>query len=248
MSFVSKLDAFLKLAPEECELLSATVEDAIEVEADVELVGQSEPYRYAYVIASGWVIRARLLPDGSRQILNFLLPGDAAGLAGAMFNRADHDVVTLTRATVARLNPERVLALMAARPRVGAALFWSVALEESALRERIVGLGRRSAEERMAHLFVELIERQRSGGRDDDGVYVLPLTQTHVADAMGLSLVHVNRVMRSLAQRGLIRIRPGRLSIVDEPGLRRISDFDGAFLHRDGNAAAAIDGKRRVAV
>lgn len=240
MPFLCKLDRFLPFTDHARAMLHAAVMDVSRVEAGVHLVAQDLPYRHAFVLHKGWALRTRLMPDGERQIVNFLLPGDAFGLAGAFFAKADHTITALTPVAVSRLNPDLVFKFITENPQFGAALFWSIALEESQLRERIVGLGRRSAEERVAHCLVDLQERL---ARVELGHLVAegyPLTQQHVADAMGLSLVHVNRTLRALAKRGVIRLAPGRLFVTDPERLAGIAKFDDSYLHRDNNLSAMV--------
>jgi CRP-like cAMP-binding protein len=141
----------------------------------------------------------------------------------------------------ARLDPDALMRTMSEYPRLGSSLFWSVALEEAMLRERIVGLGQRSAREHTAHLIVEMVERQRHSGVNDYDVLFLPVSQILLADALGISPVHTNRTVRRLAREGLIETTAAGITVLDESGLREIGDFEGRFLHAD---AATREGPR----
>lgn len=234
MLFIEKLRRFTQLNDEERQALATCVETEKVVPPQTRLVSQGDEYPSAYVIERGWSFRQRLLKDGRRQVMNFLVPGDAVGFAAAFFSHADHTVITMTEVRYARIDPDRLMQVIATNPRLGATLFWSAALEESVLRERIVSLGQRTAREHMAHLFVELAERVRNGGAGDNDAWLLPVTQILLSDVLGISPVHTNRTIRRLVRDGVIETSSRGIALIDEPGLRRISDFDEQFLHDDG--------------
>ncbi|MDF1720150.1 MAG: Crp/Fnr family transcriptional regulator [Minwuia sp.] len=234
MHFVEKLGRFTELSDDERIALATCVETEKVVPAQTRLVNQGDEYPSAYVIERGWSFRQRLLKDGRRQVMNFLVPGDAIGFAAAFFAHADHTVITMTEVRYARIDPDRLMQVIAGSPRLGATLFWSTALEESVLREHIVSLGQRTAREHMAHLLVELAERVRKGGMPEAEAQLLPVTQILLADVLGISPVHTNRTIRQLVREGVIETSARGIALLDEPRLRQMSDFDEQFLHEDG--------------
>ncbi len=231
MAFIDKLDRFVALTETERQAVAACVQDERTVAAHSHLVVQGEDYDGTYVIHSGWAVRQKFLEDGRRQVVNFLITGDAIGFAATFFDQADHSVVALTDVNCSRIDSEKLMEMISTYPRVGSALFWSIALEESMLRERIVGLGQRSAREHMAHLIMEMVMRQRAGGAGDMQARRLPINQILLSDALGISPVHTNRTIRRMVLDRLIETSPQGILILDEPRLREIGDFDGQFLH-----------------
>lgn len=235
-----KLRALGHVSDRDAEALQACVVDEGRLTPGTDFVRFGEPYPSAIVIRSGWAMRYRELPDGNRQVLNFLIRGDAAGFAAAVLDRADHSVGAITEVRYARLNPEKLLDLVGCNPRLGVLLFWSVALEEAIMREHLVGVGKRSALEQLAHLLVELVERQISAGIDEDVATRLPLTQAALADAIGVSEIHGNRVMRTLKREGLVATTRRAIQVLDVDGLRRVARWDDTFLHREAGVSPVV--------
>jgi CRP-like cAMP-binding protein len=236
---VDKLLRYMTLGDREIALLEAVARERRTVAPGGVLLDPKETYDAAYLIQDGWALRFRLMPDQSRQVLNFLLPGDAFGLGTLVLSRPDHSVSAITQVTVSPIAPEALLGLMRDHPRLGAAFLWSAAQEEAVLREHIVSIGRRSAYERVAHLLLELLHRLELVGLTVDESYVMPLSQPLLADALGLSTVHVNRTLRRLQADGLIAVRSRRLSILNYEALKRAADFHRAFLHLPTETHAA---------
>ena len=148
--------------------------------------------------------RYRLMPDGRRQILTILIPGDFFDLHGFLLQVTDHSVAAIGPTRIAAIGREAVIDIIANHPRIGAALWWSAMQEDAMLRERIVALGRRSARGRVAYLLCELVWRQRAIGMAEDHAIHLPFTQTDLADMLGLTSVHTNRILQGFRQDGLI--------------------------------------------
>ncbi|WP_416899439.1 MAG: Crp/Fnr family transcriptional regulator [Minwuia sp.] len=234
MPLVDKLDRFMPLTNAERDAISSCIEPEREMQAGGYLVRQGEPYDGSYVMLDGWSVRQKYLRDGRRQVMNFLIRGDAVGFAATFFKEADHSVMALTDIVYARMNHERLMRLIADNPRLGTAMFWSVALEEAMLRERIVGLGQRSAREHMAHLIMEMVARQRHAGIEGAAVHLLPINQILLSDALGISPVHTNRTIRRLVLDRLISTSPRGIEVLDEERLAETGDFDGQFLHEAG--------------
>ena len=182
------------------------------------------------MLKEGWAACYKLLMDGRRQIINISIAGDFLALRSFLLRTADHSVSTITDTTLARFPQRRILELIDEVPRLGTAILWALSREEAIVVEHLVNVGRRSALERMAHLLMELDARLRLVGRIDGGSYFMPLTQEDLGDALGLTAVHVNRVLRELRERGLATLSRRRIEIRDVEGLRDLAGFDPEYL------------------
>ncbi len=204
--------------------LDAATSATAQVEAGRDLVSEGERPDAAYVILQGFACRYKLVPDGGRSILAYLVPGDGCDLHASLLNRAIHSVATLTPCT------GRLRALPddqgARRPpaQIYRALWWSFLVDEAVLQEWLVGVGRRSADRQVAHIICELFARLNAVGLGLEPDYRLPLAQSELADTAGLSNVHLSRVLSDLRRAGLIE--SGRKS-VRVPNLKRLQDFSG---------------------
>lgn len=184
-----------------------------------------------HLIIDGWAARYQQIRDGSRQITAFLLPGDFADIHSNLLTKMDHGIVALTPLRVAFIAPAMLEQLIALRVRVETALRWTTLVDEAILRAWMANNGRRDARARIAHLFCELNERLGGRGFDQGRLAPMPLTQTEIGDALGLTPVHVNRVLKGLRVDGIIATSRGALQIIDVAALRRIGDFDADYLH-----------------
>jgi CRP-like cAMP-binding protein len=178
--------------------------------------------------------RYRLMPDGKRQILTFMIPGDIFGLHAFLLRAMDHSIATLVPTRIATISRATVFDLFENHPRIGAALWWSALQQNAINRERIVALGRRSARGRVAYLLCELVWRQRAVGLGEDHAIRLPLTQVELADTIGLTSVHVNRILQGFRQDQLIRLAHHRLTLLDVESLQQIAGFNQDYLHLKG--------------
>ena len=181
-----------------------------------------------YTLLDGWAFRFKTLSDGRRQILNILLAGDFIGVQQKMGDGAAHGVVTLTEAVFCVFQRDALWVMHRQQPRLGFNVTWLTAHEESLVDEHLLSVGRRSAEERIATLLILLYKRAAALGPDAVARGVtFPLTQQHIADTLGLSLVHTNKTLRRLERRGLHRIEDGRLYLRDPKALARLADLYG---------------------
>src|SRR5712671_5725626 len=192
-------------------------------QAGTNIVVEGETPRAAFVVTRGVAYRYRLMPDGRRQILTILIPGDFFDLHGFLLKATDHSVAAIGPTRIAAIGREAVIEIIANHPRIGAALWWSAMQENAMLRERIVALGRRSARGRVAYILCELVWRQRSIGMALDHVIRLPFTQTDLADMLGLTSVHTNRVLQGFRRDELIKLDRRRLTLLDIGRLQAIS-------------------------
>jgi CRP-like cAMP-binding protein len=175
--------------------------------------------------------RYRLMPDGKRQILTFMIPGDIFGLHAFLLKAMDHSIATLVPTRVATISRDTVFDLFDNHPRIGAALWWSALQEEAINRERIVALGRRSSRARVAYLLCELVWRQMAVGLAGDYAIRLPLTQVELADVLGLTSVHMNRILQGFRRDNLITLAHHRLTLPDVERLQEIAGFNQNYLH-----------------
>jgi CRP-like cAMP-binding protein len=182
-------------------------------------------------VISGFACRYKVLRNGSRQIVALLVPGDFCDLHVAILGTMDYSIATLSPCTIADLSRATVLDLTEQYPRIGRALWWATLVDEAVSREWLVNIGRREAPQRMAHLFCELLMRFQAVGLADGDSCPFPLTQVDLADALGLTPVHVNRTVQALRQAGLIVLQKRRLAIPDVDSLKMFCDFDPEYLH-----------------
>jgi len=185
------------------------------------------------VLSKGWALRYKSLPDGRRQILNFLLPGDIVGFFALLFKTVEYGIETLTPVTMNSFSPEKLLDAFNNAPRLAVALSWLAGQDERQLDEQIVRVGRRSATERMAHLFVELHYRLLQAGIPGDEAQHFPMKQTILADTLGMSHVHANRSFRTLVREGLVTLRDGEILLLDPDSLAQVAGFDAGYLEQE---------------
>ena len=194
------------------------------------------PLRCGFII-EGFAYRQKLTLDGQREIVALLVPGDLIDLQNLYFSQSDHDVVTLTGLTLAEVSIVELRDLAGIRPGIAAALWTDALIEASIYREWLLNIGRRPARIRLAHLLCEFHARLRAIDRAGEMEYQLPMTQEQLGDAMGLTPVHVNRVLKMLEAEGLIGRHKRHIKVNDWERLRAAADFDERYLHLDHAAA-----------
>ncbi|WP_375403181.1 Crp/Fnr family transcriptional regulator [uncultured Sphingomonas sp.] len=218
------------LSPGELHALEGIVSPARSVRRGTDLIGEGERPDQLLIIARGWACRSTTTPRGDRQYPALLVPGDIGNLDSLLLDRLDYDVRTLTDALVTAMPRDRVLALIAEHPGIARTFTWLALVENVTLSKLTLSLGRRSARERLAHLLCELSARL-GGEVGDESSFSYPLTQEHLADALGLTPVHVNRVMQRLRAEGVIATGLRTMTVPDMGRLREIGGFDPAYLH-----------------
>lgn len=229
-----KLGAFVRLSDPELAVLSDLHRRRRSFAPGQGMVHQGQSDQSAYILASGWVCSFKLLPDGTRQIVDFQIPGDFLGLRSVLFRTADHFVEPITAVEASEVMAADLLEAFGRTPRLATAVLWAASRDEAMVVEHLVDLGRRTAIERMAHFLLELGARLRLVGLGSRTGYDCPLSQYLLADALGLSAVHVNRVLRELRESGLLTFRKGQVVFDDYDGLVELADFDRAYLDHDG--------------
>ncbi len=237
-ALVAKLCAHVALPDDDIKLLEAECANARSIPARHDLIREGDPSGPLFVILSGWACRYQMLPEGTRQITAFLMPGDCCDMHLPAKHIMDHSIATLSEARVASVPRARFEHLVETRPTLTRALWWAQVVDEGVLRAWIVSMGRRNSVERVAHLMCELYVRARNIGLSDGGELELPLTQLVLGDALGLTPVHVNRVLRQLRLEGIMDLRGGILTIANIAKLGRIAGFDEQYLQRKFKRAA----------
>ncbi len=211
---------------------------AAEIGPRFDLIREGDAPGPLFVMLEGWACRYKILPEGTRQITAFLMPGDCCDLYTSILDEMDHSIATLTPALVAAIPRPAFEQLLFDRPMLLRA-FWHMQLvDEGILRAWIVSMGRRNSVQRVAHLMCELYVRARGIGLVNDQHFALPLTQTVLGDALGLTPIHVNRVLRRLRLDGVMQLRGGALVIEDISRLAAVAGFDDNYLHRRLRRAA----------
>jgi CRP-like cAMP-binding protein len=180
-----------------------------------------------FTLLSGWAFRYKTLEDGRRQILNYCLPGDLIGLQGSIIGAMEHSVEALSPAVLCVFQRDRLAELFRNYPGLSFDVTWLASREERMLDENLLSLGRRSALERAAYLIAFLHRRAASVGLTDQKALLIPISQQHVADTLGLSIVHTNKTLRKLSDRKLIRWHDRACEVLDVHGLMDISGWTG---------------------
>jgi CRP-like cAMP-binding protein len=189
-----------------------------------------------YVNHNGWLMRYKVLHSGSRQILDFILPGETFGLQACVFKSSLYSVVTITPASLTAVPLEMIDTMLDQGLHLSKALLWSAICESARLGEHVIDSSRRSAYERLSHFFLELFVRLKNVGLTVGMSFESPLTQELIADALGLTAIHVNRTLRCLRQDKLVAMDGKKVTILDFEALSLLSDFENSYLGEDARA------------
>jgi CRP-like cAMP-binding protein len=242
-----KLERFCALGHEERRALDSAMTVERRFAAGEDLIHERKPIEGVFVILEGIACRYKLLPEGRRQIVGFLLPGDMCDMRVFLLRRMDHSISALSPVTATLILPEAAMDLLDRFPRLTRALWWTTAVEDSISREWVVNVGYRSAQQRVAHLFCEIFWRLETVGLTKDNQCRLPLTQIELGDTLALSAVHVNRTLMSMRRDNLVRLHRGQLELLDRKGLESVAGFDPNYLHLEGGNPAALRPPDRAA-
>lgn len=228
---VRKLQHGAALSRSDIAALEASVSSIKVFASGDEVIGEGDQPEYVHVVLDGAAYRYKLLADGSRQIMAWLVPGDFCDLHIAILDSMDHNIGVLSDSKIALIRPEAVVKLTETSPTLSRALWWAALVDEAILREWLVGMGRRPADRQIAHLFCELRDRLQAVGQAPGNVLQMPVTQQQLADTVGLTGVHVNRTIQELRRLDLITWRGRKLTIKDVDGLQAFAGFDPNYLH-----------------
>ena len=229
-----KLSAFVALSDTDLETLARFYQRRRRFRAGHAMIHEGQSNASAFILARGWACSYKMLPDGARQIVDFQIPGDFLGLRSILFRTADHGIEAITRIEASEVVAADIIDAFAHAPRLATAVLWAASRDEAMVVEHLVNLGRRSAEERVSHFLLELSARLKLVGMGDRTGFDCPLTQYHLADALGLSAVHVNRVLRQLREDGLVTFQKRRVAFDDFARLTDLAGFDTGYLDQDG--------------
>ena len=232
--FARKLGAFVALSGDDLATLDQLHQRRRTFLAGVDMVHQGQADQSAFILASGWACSYKLLSNGARQIVDFQIPGDFLGLRSVLFRSADHNIEPVTLVEASEVIITDLMDAFVRTPRLATAVLWAASRDEAMVVEHLVGIGRRNALERTAHYLLELGARLKLVGLATRTGYDCPLSQYLLADALGLSSVHVNRVLRQLREMEFLTFQKGHVNFDDIDGLVGLADFDKAYLDHDG--------------
>lgn len=226
------LSRHMRLSPDDRKALTALkAGSACTRKAKSDIAREGENPSVIRLLVSGWASRYKDLPDGRRQIVSFFLPGDFCDLNVYILREMDHSIGALTNVHFFEIPPALFQEVVDRRPHLLRALLWHEMVISGIQREWLLSIGQRSPVERLAHLFVELYYRLQSVGLARGHRFDLPITQTHLAEANGLSLVHLNRTLHEMRREGLIELSGRQLRLVDLDRLKAVSLFNDNYLH-----------------
>ena len=226
-----KLRARDEIGAAEEKAIRSAVSEVKELRADRTFIRAGEILSHSTLLLDGLMCRYKDLRDGQRQITELHVAGDFADLHSFTLKYLDHNMMTLTPCRIALVPHDRLREITEAYPHLTRVYWFATNLDAAIHREWELSLGRRTALARVAHLFCELHIRLGIVGLADDSGYDLALTQTDVAECLGLTSVHVNRTLKELRERGLVEFRNGRVDLLDLPALRQTAEFDPAYLY-----------------
>jgi len=218
---------FRSLEKEELKFVSTFKKGELAVEKGATILVEGNHSAHLYTVLAGWGFRYKLLSDGRRQILNFVMPGDLVGLQAGLMGEMQHSVEALGPMLLCVFERDHLHELYRNYPGLAYDITWIAAREEQMLDENLLSIGRRSALERAAYLLAFIVSRAKQVGLNGKTFLQVPITQQHIADTLGLSLVHTNKTIRKLVQRKLIAWRDGGCEVLDFDGLLAVAHWEG---------------------
>ncbi len=234
---INKLEHFTRLSEADKDALKGLIRRVRLFEAGTDIIREGERPEHVNLFLAGWAYRYKQLEDGRRQIVAFFVPGDLCDLHVFVLREMDHAIGAITPVRLAQVPREMLIGLMDRHPRVTRALWWETLVDAAIQREWTFNLGRRTALERLAHLLCELFIRLRATGLTDGDSCAFPVTQVELADATGLTNVHVNRTLREMRTSGLIVLKGRQLTIPHLAALQKAALFNPNYLHLDHEGA-----------
>ncbi len=248
MPLVRKLSSVVQLSECETDCLVQLQSKPLHIKSDTELVHEGQTGHKAFIMHSGWARCYKHLPEGGRQIISFPLPGDFVGLGSILSPTSDQSCAALTDAVVSFVDAKDMAGFFDKFPRLAAAILWAASRDGAKIIDHLVDVGRRSAVERVAHFLLELGERLQLVGLASKNEYECPLTQYDLADALGLSPIHVNRVLRRLREQELLTMKSRRVIIHNKASLNKLAGYDSDHLDQAVAALQVSGGPNSFAV
>jgi CRP-like cAMP-binding protein len=239
-----KMEQFTAFSDMEKRRLDDLISRRVQYAPKDDIIADGEHSANCHVVLSGLACRYKILPDGQRQIMAFLIPGDLCDAEIFVLKVMDHGVAAITPTTAALVPGEAMKAMLRETSSLGEALWWGTMTDLGVLRERIIDHGRRNAYVRIAHLLYEMLVRYRMVEMTKDNSFVFPVTQVDLADATGLTPVHANRTLQRLRADGLIALAGGVVTVLDHDRLKQAAKFNGDYLHLDRVHAQGAAGQR----
>ena len=236
--FVDKLTGFAPLNCDDVVALEKATAKPRAVNARKDLIREGDRPGPVFVMLEGWACRYKILPSGTRQVVAYLMPGDSCDLHVALLAEMDHSIQTISPAVVSTVERSEMDGLLERHPNIAKAMYVAQLVDEGTMRAWITSMGRRASIERVAHLMCELYLRARNIGLTSEPTLRLPLSQTLLADSLGMTPVHLNRVLKKLREAGAMSLARGSLTITDPGKLIHIAGFDENYLHRRLRKAA----------
>lgn len=240
MPIVRKLERRARLAGDDREALLALPYQMRQIPQGAYLVRDGDRPKSCCLLLSGFAFRHKITGEGGRQVIALHVPGDFLDLQNSLLEVSDHNVQTLTEADIAFIPRDAVRELALARPAVGVAMWVDTLVDSAIFREWVVNVGRRDAYTRVCHILCEFSLRLAEAGLAENHRYELPMTQEQLADAVGLTPVHVNRVLRQLSEDGLISRSKRAIAIADWDRMRDAGDFNDRYLHYETRGLSGI--------
>ncbi|HEY0626865.1 MAG TPA: Crp/Fnr family transcriptional regulator [Allosphingosinicella sp.] len=236
--FIRKLERFATLHQADVAALTQATANARWVGRRHDLIREGDRPGVVFVILEGWAFRYKILPSGTRQVLAHLMPGDCCDLHIGLLDEMNHSIQTTTRAYVATIDRHLMDVMLERYPAIAKAMYISQLVDEGTMRAWITSMGRRASIERVAHLMCELYLRARNIGLTEEDRLELPLSQPMLADSLGMTAVHLNRVLKKLRLDNAMTLQRGSLTITDPGKLAQIAGFDESYLHRRSRQVA----------
>jgi CRP-like cAMP-binding protein len=223
--FVARLRNFIDLDPSDLSSLRDVIETELTVKKRRDLVLDGYQFSKLGFIKQGFAARYKLLRNGKRQIINFLLPGDVVGMPGSFLDRAANSVIAVSDMRLQICPLDAFVALCCRQPKFALALSWLAAQETAIYAEHIINIGRRKPTERLAHLLLEIHSRLAAVDSAEVAAFDMPFTQEMMSDALGLSVPHLNRTLTRLRAEGMIAVHERRVEFIDPKSMALLAQF-----------------------
>jgi CRP-like cAMP-binding protein len=217
------MEGFRRFTPEELAFMKDFKSGELAVEPNTTILSEGSDSPHLYTVLSGWVFKYKTLEDGRRQVTNFGLPGDLIGLQGSMLDAMTHSVEALTHVTLCILPRAKIWSLYKSFEGLAFDVTWLAAREEALLSEYLATVGQRNSMERVAFILLDLFRRARRSALVEKDEMLLPIAQHHLADTIGFSLVHTNKMLQKLRATGCFSWTNSTFVMRDEAKLASIA-------------------------